>query len=168
MTLADYFLSLGFLTDGWKAQIRIHGRDVQHWERNLITPFLAFGLDPFHPVVFLVIHEIADYFAPGWGKTLCGYILATWWLYCRPEPNMATRSAESVEEFVAATELKFEFRHLANFCLSISNLVEPRSGLWIRRTKLHVRIRSGLRSGMLKCLHLSRVVSRSGMLYVLR
>ncbi|KAM3414271.1 hypothetical protein BST61_g10925 [Cercospora zeina] len=118
MTMADYSLSLGFLTDNWKVLRRRFEFAAAHYsikqELNLIAPFLAFELDPFHPVVYLVIHEIAEYFAPGWGEVLCREALSTWWWCWRPGPNMTTRMAE----FLETTDPKFEFKYIANVCLS--------------------------------------------------
>ncbi|CAK1366874.1 unnamed protein product [Cercospora beticola] len=123
MVLADYFLSLGFLTDDWKTLRRRWDFMAVHYsikqELNLIAPFLAFGLDPFHPVVYLVIHEIAEFFVPGWGEALCGEAIALWWWSCRPEANMASR----IEEWIATDDSKFEFKWFANICLSGIKLV---------------------------------------------
>lgn len=83
-------------------------------EMNLIAPFMAFELDPFNPVVYLVIHEIAEFFVPGWGKELCREATQTWWYHCRPGPNMATK----IVDMITGSEPKIEFKYIAAICVA--------------------------------------------------
>ncbi|USW58438.1 hypothetical protein Slin15195_G117570 [Septoria linicola] len=112
-TLADYSLSLGFLTDDWKGLRKRMGLmkmtlNIKE-EMNLIAPFMAFELDPFDPVVYLIIHEIAGFFVPGWGKELCREATQTWWYHCCPGDNIATKTVD----MITGSEPKLEFKYIA-------------------------------------------------------
>ncbi|KAI5359898.1 hypothetical protein Slin14017_G094590 [Septoria linicola] len=95
-TLADYSLSLGFLTDDWKGLRKRMGLTKMTLnikeEMNLIAPFMAFELDPFDPVVYLIIHEIAGFF-----------------YHCCTGDNIATKTVD----MITGSEPKLEFKYIA-------------------------------------------------------
>jgi len=80
--LADYFLSLGFMTvkRGYWEVVHLIRNDNN--DRRLLAPFAAFGLDPFDPVVYLVSHEISEFFAPSYAEALMDMASTTWSLTC--------------------------------------------------------------------------------------
>jgi hypothetical protein len=84
-TLADFFLSLGFIATEtshgyWRRAWRMildcikHDIGASEW----LAPMTIFNLDPFHPVIFLVTNEVGRYFAPGSERMLHGMMLQNW------------------------------------------------------------------------------------------
>lgn len=84
-TLADFFLSLGFIATEtragyWRRVLQLildcvrQGITGSEW----IAPMTIFNLDPFHPVVSLITIEVGKYFAPGQEKFLQCMLLGDW------------------------------------------------------------------------------------------
>jgi hypothetical protein len=79
-TLADYLLSTGLITEQLKPKQftrQLGGAAAS----DLLAPFLAFELDPFDPIVCLLLHKVAEFFAPGYGKSLADYVMMNWFVF---------------------------------------------------------------------------------------
>lgn len=133
-TLADYFLSLGFLTDD-KTAIRDRLEMTKTFytvkdDMCLVAPLVAFGLDAFHPVVYLVTHEIANFFAPGWGKELCQSANQTWWFHRRSGDDTT-----KLFEQVVGQNPRWEVKYIASVCLRTVKLVNSELRSYLRQEK---------------------------------
>lgn len=84
VTLADYLLSLGFLTEKRKVTDMFVVFAVNLDELRFLAPFAAFGLEPFDPVVWLTAHEVFRFFAPNEAETLLAHaLIGSWLLYSK-------------------------------------------------------------------------------------
>ena len=116
-TLADYFLSLGFVTEDL-TPIRRRKELISKLprENNLNAPFLAFGLDPLDPVVYLVTREIAEFFVPGRGDILSETAAHACWVRFH-------RTPEEYHNQIVGDEPKFEVRYIASACVRVVKLL---------------------------------------------
>jgi hypothetical protein len=116
-TLADYFLSLGFVTEDL-TPIRRRNELFSKLprENNLHAPSLAFGLDPLDPVVYLVTREIAEFFAPGRGDILSETIAQLCWYRFH-------QSREEYYDQIVGDEPKFEVRYIASAWVRVVKLL---------------------------------------------
>jgi hypothetical protein len=96
---------------------------------NLIAPLLAFDLDPFDPIVYLLFHEVAKFFAPGFEKALSDAAICTWWL-------MQRRGIQEKdwESFVNADH-KFDFRYIGSVCVKFVKFVASECSAYGKRNK---------------------------------
>lgn len=63
-TLADHFLSGGFITQELTRKQFLQTSMPVGTANSFVTPVLAFGLDFYDPVVDLLFHEVANFFVP--------------------------------------------------------------------------------------------------------
>lgn len=84
-TLADYLLSAGLNTDDHTpTQKRVQlarGHNVLSEASDLIAPLLAFDLDLYDAVVYLLFCQVVKYFAPGFEERLVSATMESWWVF---------------------------------------------------------------------------------------
>lgn len=119
-TLADYFLSVGLITEDltpYRKRVQFIRKSMTITSgNNLIVPFLTFKLDPFDPLVYLVFIEVAKYFAPGYQEGIMVSALTTWWYLKR------SNYQQGIEDLVNADH-KFELRYIGSVCVKFIKLV---------------------------------------------
>lgn len=107
-TLADYLLSLGFITDTIKSMWTLRAWGITA-SQGMIAPFFALGLDPFHPVVYLVTQEIADFFAPSKGQRFCEIACMSSW--------QAKHNGPEALQKVIGDDPRFEVGYIGSTCV---------------------------------------------------
>ena len=91
--LADYLLALKFLT-AKRGRFEMFPILISiQEEASFFAPFLAFGLNPFDPVVHLVSREILGFFAPGWVEQILDKVHIGWWTTYRNSPEKIREQA---------------------------------------------------------------------------
>lgn len=120
-TLADYMLSVGFITEDLTPirrrteMMRIDQAIIN--ANDLTAPILAFDLDLNEPVVNLLFYEVVKFFAPGFEECLCSGAIGSWW---------TTRQLKGREEgfhnFINGDH-KFELRYIGCLCIKVVKLI---------------------------------------------
>lgn len=130
-TLADYFLSVGLITEDltpYRKRMQFIRTSMTITSgNNLIVPFLAFNFDPFDPLVYLVFNEVAKFFSPGYQEGLMVTALTTWWCLKRSSYQ------QGIEE-LANADHKFELKYIGSVCVKFIKLMANEHSEY---TKLH-------------------------------
>jgi hypothetical protein len=132
-TLADYLLSVGFITQDFTPyRRRLELMRTHHTvlsANGLVAPAIAFGLDLFDPVVNLLFLEVVKFFVPGWEDGICNAAICTWYTL-----QLFKNRAEAIEAFLAADH-KFELRYIGSICLKVVKLAINEVGACTARVK---------------------------------
>jgi hypothetical protein len=132
-TLADYLLSVGFITQDFTPYrrrlelMRTHHAVLS--ANDLVAPAIAFGLNLFDPVVNLLFHEVVKFFVPGSEDGICNAAMCTWYTL-----QFFKNRGEEFEAFLAADH-KFELRYIGSICLKMVKLAINEIGACTARVK---------------------------------
>jgi hypothetical protein len=118
-TLADYLLSAGLITEHLKRK-HVFRHLTAAAASNLTAPFLAFDLDASDPVVCLLFHEVAEFFAPGFGKALSDHAMTNWWIFNSFKERCPNLDAFDFDDFES------EYRYIGSLCVKTVKLVANR------------------------------------------
>jgi hypothetical protein len=119
-TLADYLLSVGFITEDLTPIRRrlelMRTLSPITSANDLVAPVLAFGLDLYDPVVYLLLHEVVKFFAPGSEAGICSALMGAWHVL-----QLCKNREEDFQAFLNA-DRKFELRYIGSVCIKVVKL----------------------------------------------
>jgi hypothetical protein len=129
-TLADYLMSAGFITEDltsiWKRTRNIRPNGIVYCD-GLVSPILAFDLDPFDPVVNLLFYEVAKFFAPGYiGESLTNNAMLWLWGTSHRRQNM-----RSIWDTSSDDGHEWTYKTIGSFCFKFVKLITTEMNRWL-------------------------------------